>query len=184
MRILFIPLVMLCLALPVSAQERYFTKSGQIVFFSSTSIEDIRAVNDQVTSYLDIKTGELVFSVLIRSFTFDKALMQEHFNENYVESDKYPKATFEGRIIDFAPLDVSKSGTVEVKVSGKLAIHGITREIEVSATLSTYPGKITAKSDFYINPEEFGIRIPQVVRKNIAEKIAVNVLMFYIPFKK
>jgi polyisoprenoid-binding protein YceI len=184
MKLTIISLLFLTSAATLMAQDRYFTKTGHIDFFSSTPVEDIKAVNEQVTSFLDIKTGEMVFSVLMRSFNFEKALMQEHFNENYVESDTYPKATFEGTFSDYSPLDPGKPAVLNVKVKGKLSIHGVTREIEVPGTLTVEQGKIRAKSEFSINPEDYGIKIPQVVRKNIAEKIAVTVIMSYIPFKK
>jgi polyisoprenoid-binding protein YceI len=101
-----------------------------------------------------------------------------------VESDKFPKATFEGKIQDLPKVDLSAPGLQKVNVAGKLTIHGVTREIEAMGSLNAETGKITALSEFVINPEEFGIKIPQVVRKNIAEKIAVNVRMSYIPYKK
>jgi len=166
------------------AQDRYFTKTGHIDFFSSTPIEDIKAANDQVTSFLDIRTGEMVFSVLMRSFTFDKALMQEHFNENYVESDKFPKASFEGKIMGPGKIQWDKPGAVTVTVKGKLTIHGVSREIEESGTFTVEAGKISGKSVFKLKPEDYGILIPQIMRKNIAEQMTITVLMYYLPYKK
>jgi polyisoprenoid-binding protein YceI len=176
--------LLLALGLTLNGQDRYFTKTGHIDFFSSTPVEDIKASNDQVTSFIDIKTGEMVFSVLMRSFAFEKALMQEHFNENYVESDKFPKAGFEGRIFNADKITWDKPGTVPVKVKGKLTIHGVTKEIETDGTLIIESGKITGKSSFKVKPEDYGIVIPQVVRKNFAEQMAINVQMNYQPYKK
>lgn len=186
-RILVFLTVALTLAATAAAQNRYFTKTGRIEFFSHTAIEDIKAVNEQVTSFLDIMTGEMVFSVLIRSFQFPKPLMQEHFNENYLESEKFPKASFEGKIGDLKSIDFSKPGKYPVKVSGKLSIHGVSREITADGTLRIEKDKITGESVFYLNPEDYAIRIPAVVRQNIAESLKVTVLMnyqLYVPKKQ
>ncbi|TSA34139.1 MAG: YceI family protein [Porphyromonadaceae bacterium] len=171
----------LCLAsfLTATAQNRYFTKTGHIGFYSHTSIEDINAINDQVTSFFDIATGEMVFSVLGRSFQFAKPLMQEHFNENYMESEKFPKASFEGKIADLKTCDFTNSGKYPVKVAGKLTIHGVTKDIEAAGNLTIDKDKITGESVFPINPEDYGIRIPSVVRQNIAESMKVTVQMNY-----
>lgn len=91
------------------AQTRYMTKTGYIGFYSHTPVEDIKADNNQVASILDSQTGEMVFNVLIKSFVFEKALMQEHFNENYMESDKYPKASFKGKVSNLEKIDFSKT---------------------------------------------------------------------------
>lgn len=171
--------VLLAFSSVAFAQNRFFTKTGHIDFFSHTAIEDIKADNDQVTSFLDIATGDMVFSVLTRSFQFAKPLMQEHFNENYVESEKFPKATFEGKISDLKAVDFLKSGKYPVKVAGKLSIHGVTKEIVAAGDLTVDGNKILAESVFSISPEEYDIRIPSVVRKNIAETIRITVRMNY-----
>lgn len=169
----------LAFSLTVTAQNRYFTKTGHIDFFSHTAIEDIKGVNDQVTSFLDMATGDMVFSVLNRSFQFAKPLMQEHFNENYMESEKFPKGSFDGKITDLKSIDFEKSGKYPVKVSGKLTIHGVTKDIEAAAVLTIDKDKINGESVFPINPEDYGIKIPGVVRQNIAESMKVTVQMNY-----
>lgn len=171
--------VCMAISLTVSAQNRYFTKIGHIDFFSHTSVEDIKGVNDQVTSFLDISTGDMVFSVLNRSFQFAKPLMQEHFNENYIESEKFPKSSFEGKILDLKSIDFNKPGKYPVKVTGKLTIHGVTKDLEASGDLTVEKDKITGESVFPINPEDYGIKIPGVVRQNIAESMKVTVQMNY-----
>jgi hypothetical protein len=171
----------LCLAITTAAgaQNRYFTKTGHIDFYSHTSIEDIKAVNDQVTSFLDISTGDLVFSVLNRSFQFEKPLMQEHFNENYMESEKYPKSSFDGKIKDLKGIDFTKAGKYPVKVSGKLVIHGVTRDIESAGTLTVEKDKIVGESVFAVVPEDYGIQIPAVVRQKFADNMTITVKMNY-----
>jgi hypothetical protein len=174
-------LLAMCLATAVTltAQNRYFTKTGQISFYSHTPIEDIKANNDQVTSFLDISTGEMVFSVLIRSFQFPKPLMQEHFNENYLESEKFPKASFDGKITNLSSVDFNKPAKYPVKVSGKLTLHGVTKELETTGELSVEKDKLIASSVFSVSPEEYAIKIPAVVRQNIAESIKISVQMNY-----
>ena len=105
------------------AQDKYFTKTGKISFFSKAIIENIEAHNRSVTCVLDTKTGNVQFSVPIKGFEFEKALMQEHFNENYLESDKYPRGEFKGQIVNNSEIDYTKDGVFQGKVKGKLTIH-------------------------------------------------------------
>jgi len=109
--------------------QKYMTKNGYIGLFSHTPLEDIKADNNQVASVLDASTGEIVFQVLLKSFHFQKTLMEEHFNENYVESDKFPKSTFSGRITNLSAIDFSKNGVYDVNVDGDLMIHGVTKKV-------------------------------------------------------
>lgn len=176
---IFCLIVLIAGSLTAMAQNRYFTKTGHIDFFSHTAIEDIKAVNDQVTSFLDVSTGEMVFSVLSRSFQFAKPLMQEHFNENYMESEKFPKASFEGKITDLKSIDFVKAGKYPVRAAGKLTIHGVTKEIETPVDLTIEKDKIVGEAVLMINPEDFGIRIPAVVRQKIAESMKVTIRMNY-----
>ncbi len=165
------------------AQNRWFTKTGHIGIFSHTSVEDIKADNDQVTSLLDVSTGEIVFSVLSRSFQFPKPLMQEHFNENYIESEKFPKSSFEGKIAGATAADLAKPGKHTVKVSGKLTIHGVTKDVTTDATLTVGEGKLTGEAAFEVIPEDYGIKIPAMVRNNIAKTISLTIKMDYQPYQ-
>jgi polyisoprenoid-binding protein YceI len=169
----------LAVSLSLQAQNRYFTKTGHIEFYSHTAVEDIKGINDQVTSFMDITTGDMVFSILNRSFQFAKPLMQEHFNENYMESEKFPKSSFEGKIVDIKAIDFTKPGKYPVKVSGKLAIHGVTKVVEANGDLVVDKDKVTGESVFQLNPEDYGIKIPGVVRQNIAESFKITVQMNY-----
>lgn len=164
-------------------QHRFMTKSGFISFYSHTPVEDIKAENKQVTSLVDFNTGELVFSVLIRSFEFEKALMQEHFNENYLESDKFPKAKFVGKILNYESYDWNQKDTIKVKVSGGLEIHGINRDIETAGAFYNQDGIWIGESIFTLKPEDYDIKIPKVVRNNIAREIEVTVKMNYLATK-
>lgn len=169
-----------CLA-TVNSQERYFTKSGSINFFSKAPLEDITADNNQVLSIMDAGNSKMAISILMKSFLFDKALMQEHFNENYVESDKYPKATFKGEILKFNELSENPN---EFKVKGILNIHGVAKGITVTATMNKKDDTIFATGNFVINLEDFNIKIPAVVAKNIAKNIKVTFNFKHTPFKK
>jgi hypothetical protein len=168
----------------VHAQGKYFTRNGYIKFYSHAPLEDIEAHNRQVTSFLDTETGEFAFSVLMKSFQFEKALMQEHFNENYVESDKYPKSTFKGKIVNPEEVDLTKDGVYNVKVDGDLTIHGVTNKVSHDGTIEVKSGKITAKSKFPVAVADYNISIPAVVRDNIAKEVEVTVDMTYEPFKQ
>ena len=117
--------IFLLLGIIASAQDKFFTKNGRISFVSKGNIETIQANHKSVTCVLDSKTGNVQFSVLMRGFEFHKALMQEHFNENYVESDKYPRSEFRGIIDNNSAVDYTKDGTYDAKVKGKLTIHGV-----------------------------------------------------------
>src|SRR5271157_4358881 len=119
----------LILSSPVLYAQKYLTKNGYIRFYSHASLEDIEAKNNQVNSALDITTGDFIFKVLMKSFEFKKALMQEHFNENYVESEKYPNANFKGKITNFSEVHFTVPGKYEANVEGDLTIHGITKHI-------------------------------------------------------
>ncbi len=165
--------------LTVDAQK-FYTRDGQISFFSSTPVEDIKADNYQVSSVLNSEGGAIVFSVLMKGFEFEKALMQEHFNEKYVESDEYPKATFKGAIADWENVSMEEDGEVEVTVNGSLNMHGVSNKVEQKGTLTIKDGAVVAaKSVFNIVLEDYEIKIPALVRENIGEEVEVTVEMEY-----
>ena len=169
-RVTFI-ILLLGLVLAANAQK-YMTKNGYIGFFSDTPVEDIKADNNQVASVIDISTGEIVFQVLIKSFKFEKALMEEHFNENYVESEKFPKSTFKGKITSLSDVDFSKTGSYKVTVDGELSIHGVTQNVSTPGEIEITEGGVNARSQFIIHPEDYKIEIPAIVRENIAKEIS------------
>lgn len=156
--------------------QKFMTKNGHISFYSETPIETIQADNSQVNAALDIQTGDMVFKVLIKSFQFEKALMQEHFNENYLESDKFPNSTFVGKVTNLSAIDFSKEGTYEAILEGDLTIHGVTKKISEKGTFTVKAGdKIHGQSKFNVKPADYDIKIPGAVVKNIAETIEVTV---------
>ena len=166
----------------VSAQK-YMTKTGYIGFFGQTPLEDIKADNNQVVSILDTSSGELVFQILMRSFHFERSLMEEHFNENYIESEKYPKSVFKGKITNFSDINFSKSGTYNAIVEGEMNIHGVAKPFSAKGSIEIKKGGITAKSKFKIKPEDFKIAIPGLVKDKIAKEMEVSLEMNYTPLK-
>ncbi len=166
------------------AAEKYFTKEGHIKFHSETPIETIEADNYKATSVLDAASGAMEFAVLIKAFEFEKALMQEHFNENYMESDEYPKSKFKGKITNIDEVDFAKEGTYTVKVVGDLTIHGETNPVEAEGTFEVGKEGIQAMSKFVVKPADYGIKIPAVVVENIAEEIEITVDLNYQPFTR
>lgn len=159
--------------------QLYFTKNGFISFFSSTTMEDIKADNNQVISILNAATGELQFSLLNNAFHFKKALMEEHFNEDYIESAKYPKSTFKGIITNIKEVDLGKDGVYNVLVSGNLNIHGVTKPVSVTAKITVKNGSISATAVFRVSPKDYNISIPATVKNNISQTIELTVSCNY-----
>ncbi|MEE9407953.1 MAG: YceI family protein [Polaribacter sp.] len=175
--------VFICLFLVsfTNMQGKFLTKKGTITFFSESPMENIEAKNSQVLSIVNTSNGQMAISILMKSFMFEKALMQEHFNENYVESDKYPKAIFKGNILDFDKITDSET---KVKVKGKLTIHGKTKEITIEATAKRTKDAIVMLGEFFVDLADFGVEIPSVVKDNIAKKIKVNFNFYHQLYKK
>ncbi|MBD0287589.1 MAG: YceI family protein [Flavisolibacter sp.] len=167
--------LLLVMAIATKAQDRYFTKSGNITFFSKAPLEDIEAKNKSVTAVLDTRTGTLQFAVLMKGFEFKKDLMQEHFNENYVESDKYPRSEFKGTLINNSEINYQKPGTYTAKVRGQLTIHGITRDIETTGSLKVDSDNLKANASFPILLSDYKISIPAIVKDKVSNTINVSV---------
>lgn len=166
---------------PACAQSRYMTKTGRVSFFSASPIEDIEARNQQVAAVLDLSTGQLAFSLPVKGFVFKRTLMQEHFNENYLESDRYPKATFAGRVVDFEAAGLATAGPHPVQVAGDFTLHGVTRRIQVPATLELKGGQLLAAATFPVAPADYKIEIPLLVRDKIAKVVRVSVALTCLP---
>lgn len=178
LRTVFILLVLIMANLSVSAQKVY-TKNGSVSFFSKASVENISAENNQVMSVLTMATGDIQFSVFINAFHFKKSLMEEHFNENYMESDKYPKAIFKGKINDLSKVNFTKDGNYTVEVTGDLTMHGVTNQVTTQGLISVRSGVATASSDFKIKLADYKISIPKIVKDNISEIVDVKISCVY-----
>jgi polyisoprenoid-binding protein YceI len=179
-RIVF--LLSFCLAaFSIHAQSKYFTKSGFITLNASSSLEKIEAQNKKATCVIDAKTGAVEIALLLKAFEFEQALMQEHFNENYVESDKYPKSTYKGKIENMADVDFSKDGSYPVKLTGQLTIHGVTKETPAKGKIIVKNGKINATSEFIILLSDFNIDIPGVVKDKISKTTKISASFWLDP---
>lgn len=157
-------------------QDRKITKTGQITFEASVpSFEEVKATNEAVSCVLNTKTGEIASLVLVKGFRFKIALMEEHFNENYIESNKYPKATFKGKLSNFdaTALDTSPK---KLKLSGTLELHGKSKEINTVAIISKKGNDIEIITDFDVNPDDFNIQIPKIVRQKVAKTVNIKTM--------
>ncbi len=163
------------------AQDKYFTKEGYVSFFSHTIVEDIKADNQQVLSIVDTTTGEIAIQLLMRSFQFKKALMQEHFNENYVESYKYPKATFKGVILN---LNEIVEGDFETEIKGILLVHGREKEVSTMVKVAKKNEMLILTGHFMVEVADFDIKIPSIVANNIAKTIEVSFELKHKPYKQ
>lgn len=155
----------------VFSQGKFITKKGVISFEASVpSFEEVKAKNATVTAILNTDNGEIAALALVKGFRFKNALMEEHFNENYIESDDYPKATFKGILVDFDLENLQK----EYIIKGKLSLHGKSKEIQTKGILSKDGDTISISATFITKPEDFNIKIPSIVSKKIADDISVS----------
>ena len=159
----------------LKAQQVFFSKTAHIWFFSSTPIEDIEAHNKKSTCAIDIEKNIVEFKITMKDFVFEKALMQEHFNENYVESDKFPIALFRGTFVNFSDLDFTLTTPQKATVKGKMTIHGVENVVETIGTVHRVNNELKINAKFIIKPADYNIKIPTLVIKNIAEVIDVHV---------
>jgi polyisoprenoid-binding protein YceI len=166
-------------SMSVHAQNIFISKSATISFFATTPAEDVEATSDKANSVIDVKTRNLIFKVSNTSFQFPKKLMQEHFNENFMESDKYPVSTFKGKITD--DIDLTKDGTYNVNVDGTLDVHGVTKSYQTKANLVVSKGLITAKTTFKVKVADHQIKVPTIVFAKIAQIVDVHISAVYQP---
>jgi hypothetical protein len=164
-----------------AGDDLYTCKNARITLFSSALIENIKAVTPDGVSVYNATTGELDFSVAISTFQFDKAFMQQHFNSDYMESDKYPRAIFKGKIQEH--VDISKDGSYTVNVAGELTVHGVSQKRTIQGSLAVKNGMIYMTSEFMVKCADHNIDIPQILFYHIAESIKVNVSATFTPYK-
>ena len=163
-----------CIAMGANAQK-YTSEKSTVTFFSSATLEDIKADNTKASSVFDASNGNIAFVVPINEFQFKKSLMQEHFNEKYMETEKYSKSTFQGKIVGFDP----NAATQNVKAQGKLTIHGVTKDVEIPGTIEKQGDKLVMKSVFIVKLADYKVDIPKLMWQNIAEQVEVTVNFTY-----
>ena len=167
-------IVLLLASAAVSAQEKMITKNGKITFEASVpAFEEVKAKNESVTCVLNPKTGEIASLALMKGFRFKVALMEEHFNENYIESDKYPKATFKGKVENFDASALTATAK-DYTIKGTLEMHGKSKEIVSNAKISKTAAGIQIISNFNVNADDFAIEIPSVVKSKVSNKVNVK----------
>ena len=176
-------LLLLTLGISISmvsiSQKRYFTKTGIVSFRAGTAVEDIDGINKSVTSVFDAGTGQLEFGLLVKGFEFNSALMMEHFNENYMESDKYPKSVFRGNITNIEKINFLKDGLYPVMVKGTLEIHGVKKEMEATGSFTVTGNTISSLSEFSVILEDYKITIPGLVKDKISKTARIKVMCNY-----
>jgi hypothetical protein len=153
-----------------------------VSFYSKTPLEDIDAKNTNIVSVMNTASKDIQIQVVAKGFVFKSALMQEHFNENYMESEKYPISTFKGKVNEM--VDYTKDGTTKVSATGKLTMHGVTKEVTIPGTITVKGDAVTIDSKFQIKLEDYEIKVPSLYVKNIAETIDVTMNTTLLPFKK
>ena len=185
MKKLFQLIVLIILVASAQAQDKFFTKTGKINFSATApnSPENVEGINRNTTCVLDSKTGALQFALLLKGFEFERALMQEHFNENYVESDKFPRAEFKGMVVNNASVTYNKDGAYPVKVKGKLSLHGETKEVETDCTLTIKGGKVNATAKFDVLLADFKVSIPALVADKVSKTANISVVCLLEPLK-
>lgn len=156
--------------------QSYQSTESEVTFFSSAPMEDIQASNKKATSLFNATTGDIAFVVPIQGFQFRKSLMQQHFNENYLESDKYPNATFEGKVTGYDP---NNTGVQEAVAEGTMTIHGVTQKVKIKGQINKTSGGLKIETKFPIKVAEYNIDIPRVVFYNIAEEVEVTAAFIY-----
>lgn len=176
--------VLMCLILVTGPQlvaQKSIARQGRVAFFSYTPAENIKAENNQVLSIIDLTNGGIAVSMLMNAFVFEKALMREHFNESYVESDIFPKATFEGEIIDFEP---ELAGEQTRIIKGNFNMHGVTQALEIKAKIANVAGNYTLSGNFEAMFADYDIEIPPLLAGNIAKVISVDFRFEYEPYEE
>jgi hypothetical protein len=157
-----------------NSQNIYMDKAGKVSFFSKASLENIEAHNEQALGIIELDKGRVGISILIKGFRFEKSLMEEHFNENYLESDKYPKAVFNGKIIDYETLNFFDPKGIEATVAGNITLHGVTKPLHSKVLFKPEGNMLKCSVQFKLKPEDFNIKIPNLVINNIAKEIDVT----------
>lgn len=175
-------LLLLLVSAPVLKAQIYIATSCEVSFFSAAPLENIEAVNKSARPVLSTATNDIQVKIPISNFQFEKALMQEHFNENYMETEKYPNAIFKGKIQE--NIDWSKDGVHKVTVKGNLEIHGVTKERTLDGTVTIKDGKIMIASKFMVRVADHNIKVPSMYIQNIAESVAVTINATLEPYKK
>jgi len=156
--------------------QKYMTRTGKVKFDATapSSPERIVGVNNEAACILDSKSGDVASQMLIKSFKFEKELMEEHFNENYMESDKLPKADFKGKITNASEINFAKDGAYTAKVEGKLTIHGVTNDVTTPADVTVRGHTVSVKTKFVVKLIDYKIKVPSLVADKLSKEATVT----------
>ncbi len=161
--------------------DKYISRNGNVTFFSYASAENIKAANNQVLSLLEPKTDKIAISILMRAFEFEKSLMQEHFNDSYIESEQFPKATFEGTILNF---DKDFSGTQTKIIKGDFTLRGITKPVKIKADITKTFNSYLISGETELNIKDYKIKVPQILANRIAQTVKISFNFKYKHYEK
>jgi polyisoprenoid-binding protein YceI len=167
----------------MATAQKFFTRDGKVNFdaTAAASPEKINALSNSATAVLDASTGNFQWAILIKGFQFEKSLMQEHFNENYMESDKFPKATFIGKITNLSEVNLSRDGTYNAIVSGQMTIHGVSKDIVTNGALTVNGGNIRVNAGFNLMLADYGVSVPSLVSDKVAKEAKILVDASLVP---
>lgn len=170
--------LLLCFFITTSFAQKYGVEKSFVSFYSHATIEDITAKNTKASAIFNAATGDIVFSIPIAEFKFAKPLMKEHFNEKYMDTEKFPKSTFQGKVSGY---DAAATGIQNANATGKLTIHGVTKDVEIPGTIEKSGDKLLFKSKFIVKLEDYKVDRPQLLWQNIAEQVEVTIDFVFKP---
>lgn len=181
-KLLFASLLSLCVSGFYSQIFKAKDGTTLIHFYSKSPLEDIDAANKGAVIVLNTNSGDLQVRVTIQNFKFKNGLMEEHFNENYLESTKFPNCVFKGKINE--KVDFTADGENKVTVTGKMEMHGVTKDVTINGTLTKKGPEVLIDSKFQIKVADYDIKVPSLYVKNIAEIVDVTIVSTLEPFVK
>jgi polyisoprenoid-binding protein YceI len=172
-------LSLIALTIQLAHAQNYMTKTGVIDIFSETSMFKIEGKSQSVGSILNTSNGQVVATVVITGFKFKEALLEEHFNENYMESHKFPKAVFKGQITNWSMVNLAKDGSYSITLEGDLTMHGETRPVKTQGTLVISGGKIKATTEFIVSLENYKIKVEESYKDRINDSVKLTIHFDY-----
>lgn len=168
-------ILVLCVAAFQLEAQSFLSRNGTVSFYSDAAMEKIEAHNHQVITKMDVTTGQMSFAILIKAFQFEKQLMQQQFNQDYLESQTYPKASFQGKIQNLNNINFEQDGTYPITVRGILNLHGVSREVEEKGTITVGSGQIRLNAKFWIVLSDYNVKRPAILKDKIAKDVLVEV---------
>ncbi len=181
MKKVLLSLTAIAISAGMSAQIN-MAKTCEVSFFSASPLENIEAIAKAPKTFVNTTTNDVQVMIANTAFVFEKPLMQEHFNENYMESEKYPNTIFKGKINE--KVDWTKEGEQKVTVTGKMSMHGVDKDITIPGVVNVKGGEFTIMTKFKVHVADYNIKVPSLYVQNIAEDVEVKLSAVMVPFKK